>query len=279
MQTEKCFCHFNGYEVKDAKARKNITKLESDIIEVNENANILDTKIEQNKGSINLANEEIANIKNSVASNAYDIGVIATNTANANANIIKLESDITSLNNNLNQANENITGLQTRVDNDETTIQSLDDRIKNIEENPAQINVIDNLESESATDPLSANQGRIINQKIIGTVLYEATENETEISLSDDIANYDVIEIYGSNFGNGAMNSTKIIPSKSNSFILSMGFYGNNAFTWKTTDGTFNGTRLSLSGGSLALWTTGGVAGSASSVEIFVKKVVGYKYE
>lgn len=125
MQTEKCFCHFNGYEVKDAKARKNITKLESDIIEVNENANILDTKIEQNKGSINLINEEIANIKNSVASNVYDIGVIATNTANANANIINLESDITSLNNNLNQANENIT-------NNSNNITTLTDTVNNI---------------------------------------------------------------------------------------------------------------------------------------------------
>ena len=34
MNEEKCFCHFNGYEVKDANARGRLETLETKVIKL-----------------------------------------------------------------------------------------------------------------------------------------------------------------------------------------------------------------------------------------------------
>ncbi len=125
MDNTKCFCHFNGFEVKDAKARKSITDIETELIAVNENANNLDTKIEENKTSTIVINEELANVKENVSSNSYDIGVIATGLNTANSNITKNESDISNLNTNLETTNNNVT-------NNANNISALSEQINNI---------------------------------------------------------------------------------------------------------------------------------------------------
>lgn len=55
--------------------------------------------------------------------------------------------------------------------------------------------VVDNLESTSATDALSANMGKKLNDKITPIVLFEGSSYE-EITLSDSVANYSYLDVY-----------------------------------------------------------------------------------
>lgn len=55
--------------------------------------------------------------------------------------------------------------------------------------------VVDNLESTSATDALSANMGKKLNDKITPTVLFKGSSYE-EITLSDSAANYSYLDVY-----------------------------------------------------------------------------------
>lgn len=63
--------------------------------------------------------------------------------------------------------------------------------------------VVDNLSSTSPTDALSANQGKILNDKFKPVVLYEtdktfsAVADNTVISLNDNLSNYKRIVLYG----------------------------------------------------------------------------------
>ena len=57
--------------------------------------------------------------------------------------------------------------------------------------------VIDNLTSTSSIDALSANQGRTLNKKVSGTVLYDNSSGaNNNIALSDSLLNYTRIKIY-----------------------------------------------------------------------------------
>ena len=57
--------------------------------------------------------------------------------------------------------------------------------------------VVDNLSSTSPTNALSANQGKILNDKLTPTVLYyDVNGTNNNISLSDAVSNYTYIEIY-----------------------------------------------------------------------------------
>lgn len=55
--------------------------------------------------------------------------------------------------------------------------------------------VVDNLESTSATDALSANMGKKLNDKITPTVLFKGSSYE-EITLSDSAENYSYLDVY-----------------------------------------------------------------------------------
>ena len=78
------------------------------------------------------------------------------------------------------------------------------------------IAVVDNLTSASITDALSANQGKVLNDKINGTVLYESEAgSKDEITLSETVLNYDRVkifyhynDIYGNVEGDNVNNKT-----------------------------------------------------------------------
>lgn len=55
--------------------------------------------------------------------------------------------------------------------------------------------VVDNLESTSATDALSANMGKKLNDRITPTVLFKGSSYE-EITLSDSAADYSYLDVY-----------------------------------------------------------------------------------
>lgn len=57
--------------------------------------------------------------------------------------------------------------------------------------------VVNSLESDSETDALAAEQGKVLNEKIEGTVLYEDAEGTLgNVTLSETVANFKYIEIY-----------------------------------------------------------------------------------
>ena len=87
-------------------------------------------------------------------------------------------------------------------------------RIENVRNN---ISVVDNLESESPTDGLSANQGRILNKKITGTVLYENAngDNGSNFTLNDTISNYKEVKIdYVVSMGDYTISESKKVSIK-----------------------------------------------------------------
>ena len=89
----------------------------------------------------------------------------------------------------------------------------LDYLVDNINGNKSE--VIDNLESESKKDALSANQGRVLNEKIEGVVLFEDVngDNGSEITLNDTIANYKEVKVeYVVGIGNYRINESKRTP-------------------------------------------------------------------
>lgn len=61
----KCFCHFNGYEVKDAQARRDIETL-------NNNLNTTNLSVSTNKSNIDLNKTDIEELKNRKFKLSYD---------------------------------------------------------------------------------------------------------------------------------------------------------------------------------------------------------------
>lgn len=98
------------------------------------------------------------------------------------------------LNNQDRKIPASIQELITRYDLDNTDIYNfLDYLVNSINNGPK---VIDNLTSQSSTDSLSAKQGKVLNEKVEGTVLYSnSTGTSGNVILSDSVANYDYIEI------------------------------------------------------------------------------------
>lgn len=86
--------------------------------------------------------------------------------------------------------------------------------------------VVDSLKSNSPTDGLSAKQGKVLYEKIAGTVLYEDEVGTTgNVTLSDSKDNYDDIEIQGylktGGSGNIGFSSGKM-SARLKSFNISM---------------------------------------------------------
>lgn len=70
-------------------------------------------------------------------------------------------------------------------------------RIRKVTETaPVEAQVVDNLTTNSSKDALSAKQGKLLNEKIQGTVLYNNSEGSKDtITLSDSAANYNRFQI------------------------------------------------------------------------------------
>lgn len=141
--------------------------------------------------------------------------------------------------------------------------------------------VVDGLNSTSATNALSANQGRILNEKIQGTILYKNINGEqasSGITLSESVNNYDFIEIYcGKSIAQG-LNCAKIDLSIANTVSIT------NYVKLTSGEAQFITSALSVSGTSLTqiscqyLNISGERAHVGESTEMSVYEVIGYKY-
>lgn len=104
MENEKCFCHFNGYKVKDAEARSRIETIEGEIADNSNNVKeVLDNII--------LINERVNTIEGTYSNLE---GTDATLTAGISTNaeeINKVKEDVTSLTETINSIDTRITEL------------------------------------------------------------------------------------------------------------------------------------------------------------------------
>lgn len=164
----------------------------------------------------------------------------------------------------------------------DTNLNQMQDNMEN-----AIPNVIDNLESTSTTDALSAKQGKELNsaKSNKGTVLFESSgDNSNSITLNDDIANYDRYRIYftlglkGPEVSNEVyVNKTcALFGTRSGYFELSGGsFYG---IRLNAANATISGNVLTKNVGYCFTFKTDNTMNFTDTEnEIHITKVIGYK--
>lgn len=140
--------------------------------------------------------------------------------------------------------------------------------------------VVDNLESNSATDALSAKQGKILNKKIEEVTLYNnETGSTSNITLNDSVENYEYIEIfYGADnryFSNKIYNANNKHTAISAVFSLD----GSSTLTYiYTSDIAISNKTLTISNSRNAYINlsdnTVGNYGTSSYIKIY--RVVGH---
>lgn len=137
--------------------------------------------------------------------------------------------------------------------------------------------VVDNLDSTSSTDALSANQGKNLNDKITGTVLYENTKGTTEnITLNDLIENYRYFEIesYVGFAGANVYNNTGKLPLASKTRI-----HINSIFVGAGGELQVYNKRVSISGNQLTVISDRCLnnSGMTEGSYTYITKIVGYE--
>lgn len=194
MSTEKCFCHIRNkktgecYTVKDATARKAIDELNSkhasDINGLTEQISTQSTEIEELNSKYT---SDFNDLNNQISTNSTKIEEIES----------QYSSDIESLNEQLSNHSTKIQEIESKQDNyvavkandgqeptetlNTLTVGDRTYRLPTGSGGGASVSVINSLNSESVTDALAANQGRILNEKI-------ETNKESIINLNEGVA-------------------------------------------------------------------------------------------
>lgn len=152
---------------------------------------------------------------------------------------------------------------------------------KTSETAPIQAQVVDNLNTDSPTDALSAKQGKILKEIIEGTVLYENSNGgnpANEITLNDEVENYSRIKVFYGKSKNQGLNSveTEISISKYLSCISYILISSTQA-QLLTSKMYANGNSLTqIDSHYLNISTSHSEVGTSTEMRIF--KVIGYKY-
>lgn len=140
------------------------------------------------------------------------------------------------------------------------------------------ITVVDNLTSTSTTDALSAKQGKVLNDKINGTVLYENINgSRDEITLNDSVENYSIIKIFYSNKTD--YSSTEMYDANNKEICLMLSFSIEGLNIARTIYRNIKITKTQLkttTQGYLSMITTGGVDSNISANDIYIHKIIGY---
>lgn len=137
--------------------------------------------------------------------------------------------------------------------------------------------VVDNLNSTSATDALSANQGRVLKDKMEGTVLWSdstgvSTEG-TDITLSESLANFTRLVFYSDEGQNVGEHLTEITGN----IHLQQVDQGAINLSIRAIRLTItNNTTLNIYANKTSSYD--GTGWSRSGTLLTIKKIVGYKY-
>ena len=137
MSENLCFCHFNGYEVKDATARKSIEKVISDLPE------LAPYKIaELNKGGILtfwVGTQAEYDAIQTRENNCFYIVTDDATTKEIKDNIIKILSDITGIKSDITGIKSDITGIKSDITGIQTDIETVEARDFITEQGTAEI--------------------------------------------------------------------------------------------------------------------------------------------
>lgn len=140
--------------------------------------------------------------------------------------------------------------------------------------------VIDNLESESSINILSAKQGKVLNEKIKGTILFEgsANYNTGNFKLSSSVNNFSYIEIFFMT-NDSRKDSTKISTEYTTNIML-VTTYVSETYTYlKSSDISISGETVSFEDSRTVQTRIGNGVSSThtvSSTVINITKIVGY---
>ena len=146
-------------------------------------------------------------------------------------------------------------------------------KLDNLNETIPQI--ADNLTTEDSNKVLSAKQGKILNEKLVGTVLYEDEEGTTgNITLSDSAANYDYIDFY-------CKRSTHVYTVRTynpngNTVSLSTNYCDGTYMYLYTKVITISGNVLTVVRSNLGYFNNDSTHATSDDSN-FITKIVGYK--
>lgn len=144
--------------------------------------------------------------------------------------------------------------------------------------------VVDSLESTSATDALSAKQGKALNDKIMPTVLYMADGNtvKSDIPLNDNVNNYDYLDIQFKKAAGGGVTVGYSRVYKENygmynALTSSFSSRDNKVITIYSCIISLAANKITINNGnSIAIKETG-IGGFSSANELAILSVRGYK--
>lgn len=144
--------------------------------------------------------------------------------------------------------------------------------------------VEDVLTSTSTTNALSANQGKVLNEKIKGTTLFESTagDNSGSLSLNDTIANYDEVKVdFIVILSDYTLNDSKRVSIKDNRCIsLTANLaHSDGLQLLEMARYLFSGATLSRQHETTSrIGTNGAVSFEETSERIRITKITGYSY-
>lgn len=147
-------------------------------------------------------------------------------------------------------------------------------KLDNINETIPQI--VDNLASEESSKALSAKQGKLLNMKMIGTVLYENEQGTTgNITLNDSVVNYDYIEIQCKR-GEFIYGSTKLSNVNGKTISLGTNYCTSTQMYVYSKVISISGNVITAIRDKLGYFDSNGVTFTEDDSH-YIKEVVGYK--
>ena len=136
-------------------------------------------------------------------------------------------------------------------------------------------NVIDNLESSSGTDALSAKQGKILNEKTEKKVLWENTKNLNSFStqsivLSSNDYDYLIIYVYRNYTGNSKKSMSVMVEKNKSVEINYCDYFDGRTRAWSRLIEISNNINVSIGDST--------IEGSISNNTLVPYKIIGCKY-
>lgn len=166
---EKTFSKFNGYVVKDAQARSDIKTINNEIATINTNINNNKTNIETNKNNIENNTKSITTLNNNLGVTNQTVSSLETSVLNItqdNQNINTKMDEINAAFEGMGDIANNTEEINAKIDSNTDLINANTTKITELEEGLNSIEYVDNLTSTDTTKGLTANQGKVLNEKI-----------------------------------------------------------------------------------------------------------------
>ena len=135
--------------------------------------------------------------------------------------------------------------------------------------------IVDNLATEDSSKSLSAKQGKVLNEKITGTVLYDSEAGTTEdITLSDNADNYDYFDFYCKRSTH--IYTVRVYKPNNNTVSLSTNFCDGTYIYVYTKILNISGTQITVVRSNLGYFDNNGSHAGTDDNNLIIK-VVGYK--